>query len=45
MRHSNWSRAVVNWLSGGVVESIFNLEKELMDTEARLIELKQEAAQ
>ena len=46
VRHSNnWSRTVVNWLSGGVVESIFNLEKELMDTEARLIELKQEAAQ
>jgi hypothetical protein len=40
VRHSNWTRTVANWLSGGVVESILNLEKELMDTETRLKALK-----
>lgn len=42
--YSPLSRAVVNWLSEGVVESIFDLEKELVDKEARVLQLKQEAA-
>lgn len=45
VRHSPLSRAFVNWLSEGVVESIFDLEKELVDKEARVLQLKQEAAQ
>ena len=43
VRHSSWARAVVNWLSEGVVESIFDLEKELVDKEARVLQLKEEA--
>mmetsp|Transcript_28972 Transcript_28972/g.47525 ORF Transcript_28972/g.47525 Transcript_28972/m.47525 type:complete len:288 (-) Transcript_28972:52-915(-) len=40
-RHYHWSHGYLNWLSGGIVESIFTLEKKLDENEARLLELKQ----
>ena len=37
----SWSHGLLNSLSGGTVEEIFTLEKQLEDYEARLSELKQ----
>ena len=36
-----WSHGILNSLSGGTLEEILTLEKRMGDTEARILEMKQ----